>query len=630
MTGQLLWRWHRLRAMGPGEVMLHLQKKVRQKRDKDFVLRNGHTGHFTFRPAEYPRLPGREEAPEVLKEELRVRRSEILAGRWKAFGRLELQMDDPPRWSRDYLAGVEVEARESAFKLNHRQLPGGADIKLVWELGRWHELVRLAQCAWILSDQEAGGKCLDWLEDWVEQNPPYRGWHWTSALEVGMRLVAFVWMDALLSGEPAWGERLERLRAKILPAHVRYAWRYRSFGSSANNHLIGELAGMILALARFPGLEEWAAPLEKMQALWEREVLLQFAPDGGNREQAQNYHLYSWEFCWHTRAALLSRGCKISEAVEERLLRAAEFFCAVQAGGDAWDYGDSDNAFVLPVFLRAESGFAEWRAWMAGLASPAIEYWCGEMPRVARAGVGGGEKWTHFQESGYAVVERGEWFLRFDVSPLGYLATAAHGHLDALHLSVWHGGKALVVDPGTGAYYSDAALRNYLAGWDAHNGPHPPRLDYPRRAGPFLWACSHDQPVVHSPAPGSMSATLKIPNGEMQREVQFLAGENGWKLEDTFRPANGGGQFLVHWQFPPGAELERAGDGEFRLVCGAAQLGIRLDERWSRAETRVAGSEFAGTCSPAFRQIEKGPFLRLHWDGNEPAVLSTTFLSRTK
>ena len=34
---------------------------------------------------------------------------------------------------------------------------------------------------------------------------------------------------------------------------------------------------------------------------------------------------------------------------------------------------------------------------------------------------------------------------------LGYLSTAAHGHLDALHLSIWYRGIAFVIDPSTGA-----------------------------------------------------------------------------------------------------------------------------------------------------------------------------------
>src|SRR6185503_990418 len=111
----------------------------------------------------------------------------------------------------------------------------------IWELSRWHALTRLAMAVYVLGDERAAAKCISWLEDWVKHNPPYRGWNWTSALEVGMRLVQFTWIDALLRAQAearGCGGKLARLRREILPAHVWFAWRYRSFGSSANNHLI--------------------------------------------------------------------------------------------------------------------------------------------------------------------------------------------------------------------------------------------------------------------------------------------------------------------------------------------------------------------------------------------------------
>ena len=54
--------------------------------------------------------------------------------------------------------------------------------------------------------------------------------------------------------------RLARIRARVLPPHLWFTWRDRSFGSSANNHLLGELAGLILALVRWPSLTRWARP----------------------------------------------------------------------------------------------------------------------------------------------------------------------------------------------------------------------------------------------------------------------------------------------------------------------------------------------------------------------------------
>src|SRR6266496_1870772 len=165
-----------------------------------------------------------------------------------------IKVDDPPRWQMDYLVGKNVETTASAFGLDHRDLPDEADIKLVWELSRWSQVVRLAQAAYVLGEDRFGDKCVGWLEDWVVHNPAYRGWNWTSALESGLRLVQFTWIDALLRAieqEPQNTalkpglETLQGLLWKILAPHVWFTWRHRSFGSSANNHLLGELAGLI-------------------------------------------------------------------------------------------------------------------------------------------------------------------------------------------------------------------------------------------------------------------------------------------------------------------------------------------------------------------------------------------------
>src|SRR5437667_6244158 len=306
---------------------------------------------------------------------------------------------------------------------------------------------------YVLGDERAAVKCVEWLADWVQHNPPYRGWNWTSALEAGMRLVQFRWIDALLNGaQPASRRRestletpdcerdagstldgrdadpvLAQLRRDILPAHVWYAWRYRSFGSSANNHLIGELAGLILAIARWPELSRWATSLDRLHKLWQREVLAQFAEDGGNKEQALNYHLFSWEFCWQARAALLAAGRMISSDVEERLRRAAIFFCEVQVRREPWDYGDSDNAFVSPFFAQEQTALAEWRDWLSRAASnggASRDYWVGAPPDC-RPPLGQGQPahaeqvgdWWFYPHTGIALCESGFWFLRWDLSP---------------------------------------------------------------------------------------------------------------------------------------------------------------------------------------------------------------------
>ena len=322
-----------------------------------------------------------------------------------------------------------------------------------------------------------------------------------------MRLVQFTWIDPLLRAQAeacGCAGRMARLRQEILPAHAWFAWRYRSFGSSANNHLIGELAGLILAITRWPELSRSTASLDKLQKLWEHEVLVQFAEDGGNKEQALNYHLFSWEFCWQARAALVAAGKKIRPEVDERLGRAARFYWEVQVRRESWDYGDSDDAFATPFFAREQSELIEWRDWLSRAVSNAggsRGYWIGDPPEL-NPPPGKGEPaharkasdWWIYPDTGIAICESGFWFLRWDLSPPGYLKTAAHGHLDALHLSIWFDGVAVVIDPGTGAYYADENLRSWFASREAHNGPSPTRWSGPVRLGSFLWSSHHDLP----------------------------------------------------------------------------------------------------------------------------------------
>lgn len=642
---KLSWYWHRLRAMSPGEVLLHARKRWRQSVDAsgrgwpDLALESTDA---------FPRLPKREDAPESLREALRRDADEILAGRWLAFGHLELKVDDPPKWHCDYLAGRDLATQENAFTLDHRALPGGADIKLIWELSRWQQLTRLAQAAYVLGDQRAAEKCLAWLEDWVKHNPPYRGWNWTSALESGLRLIQFTWIDALLMGNAECRmrnaeleSRLARLRRAILPPHVWFIWRHRSFGSSANNHLLGELAGLITATVRWPELHRLCTSLDDLQGRWAREVMKQFAEDGGNKEQALHYHLFTWELCWQAFSALQAAK-RQPGMIEQRLSFAARFFWEAQARTDQWDYGDSDNATVVPFFARADQAVAEWHLWFETPAkSVAIGYWLGNspsfLPPIRKSRPLNTEQkgdWWLFRESGLGICESGFWWLRWDLSPQGYLATAAHGHLDALHFSIWRKGVALVIDPGTGAYYADPALRTWLASRAAHNAPCPSEVDEPRRLGPFLWSRQHLVPEIESKT--NVGAALRLLSGVIERKIQRLETGDGWLVTDVYTPRfpRRGRAFTVRWQFAPDTIVKQLGDRRFIVKRHGVGMEVQVSESWSDVELVELDAlasppdNFEGIVSPAFRKTLRAPFLKLTArPTGQPCVFSTRFLA---
>jgi len=634
MSGNMLrlaWYWHRLGAMGPAEIAQRIRKKgvqfVDARKQRDW------TSVPITKVGQYPALPGPKEAPDVLRQALKQDAEEILHGKWRAFGHIPIHVSDPPQWHKDYLVDVDLRTELSAFELDHRTLPKGADIKLIWELSRWHQLTRLAMAAYILGDARAASKCVHWLEHWVQNNPPYRGWNWTSALEAGMRLIQFTWIDGLLRASAANVEHdaaLEQLRYDILPAHAWFTWRHRSVGSSANNHLLGELAGLIIATVRWPELATWGTSLDEFHALWETEVLAQFAEDGGNKEQALHYHLFSFELCWHARAALLAAGRTISPKAEDRLMLAAGFLAQVQARSEPWNYGDSDDAFVLPLASELKENTREWCEWLSG-GSGSVAWFLGPRnpataPRIQSLPDG----WRLFSQTGIAVNRTAEWFLRWDVSPLGYLQTAAHAHLDALHLSLWLGDLAFIVDPGTGAYYADADLRNWLASRAAHNGP-AWAGSQPTRAGPFLWRGFHSRPRVIEGGAGGINADFFDVAGHAARTIYRVEKplRGGWVIEERILTTTPESDFGVLWQFAPETICETIEPRRFRITRRNRTLEVRVSSDWHIVDlvatepTRKAG-QLEGTVSPRFRVTKWAPYLKLTGRSTAKSCLFTT------
>lgn len=632
--------------MDSSEVNAHVQKKSHAIKDQ-LSLPDWHRIDPLSQPGKnYPLLPEASEYPKHLLDELKWETWDLYKGNWKAFGWLDITVSDPPEWHKDYMANVEVKSKTWGFRLNHRELPSGADVKLVWELSRWYSLVRMIQGAWILNDSRLAEVTLRWLHSWNRENPAFRGWNWTSALESGMRLIQLAWIDTIsqkivwkdLDQRKAFQESWQDLKKKILGPHVYYTWRYRSFGSSANNHLLGELSGLIIALVKWPALSAYTVSLSQLKSMWEVEVLAQFAEDGGNKEQALNYQLFSFEFCWQVRNALKVADIQVRADVEDRLRAAGMFYRNIQVPEDPWDYGDGDSAIVTPVAADSTRPVREWWDWLnIPEKSPAISFWMGSPPEQPHKKCGEfvGGNWLLYNDSGYAIAKSNDWILRWDLSPLGYLSIAAHGHLDALHLSIWYKSVAIIIDPGTGAYYGDKNLRHYLASRDAHNGPNPPSIPLGKRSGPFMWNEKHPDPVVRLKGEDSLLGQVTTEDGHIKRHitpVSTMKGE-GWLVSDTVAGSMNQGKtpFFVRWQCAPESKLTKVHDREWLIERNGIKLLVEIGSNWEEFQIiepdEANQDSYTNICSSAFRKVQQGPVIELYGTGQELKKFETKFIS---
>lgn len=597
-----VWYARRLRAMSVGEIghrVIERWGRAAEPGKLKKLSRKPWDGTFT----DFPKLPWRERVPQELRKQLAADANRLVRGEWDLFGWRSIEVGAPPCWHRDATLGVVIDPEIPARKLDHRHLEHGADARAIWEINRWSEMTRMAMHSALNGDVHAIRVAQLWLEDWCDRNKPGHGINWTSPLEAALRLMNFCWFDALVRGcnDPELARRQDELSARIVPTHAWWIWRRRSFGSSANNHLIGELAALVMAITRWPSLAGMTSSAIHVWELLEREILRQFATDGGNREQALHYHVFAWEMSWHAAAAIGG----LKGEVLDRMKKAAQFFIEFAETSEPWDFGDSDDAQVLPLALKRCRGAAEFRGWLLNKPEGAsLRFWMGAPPAGVRPATR--TTWHLHRESGLAAWQDARWMVRADASPLGFGAMAAHGHLDALHVSLWFEQHALVVDPGTGAYYSDPALRARLASWEAHNGPVPLcGRTTPRRMGAFLWADHHERPALEI-SDDICVMRLAHDSGPVQRAV--CAAEGQVEICDNVGDSQ---EHVVTWQLAPGWNIEKTSSQAF--VCSHAE-GLRVQATFSG--DAVSGWEIVEReASPHFRELTHSEAVKIVFKG---------------
>ncbi len=576
----MVWLVNRLRCMSVAEVGYRIQQAAAKGMAKRVRLRTAPPlpRARTFAVHGVPALaPGE-------RERLLADADSICAGHVVLFANRRFDVGMPPVWNRDPDSGVTgpmVYAGDIA--ITNRELVG--DIKHVWELNRHLHLVRLAQ-AWAATHDEAWLHALHHqLRSWLDQCPPLVGPNWTSSLELGIRLINWGLVWQLVGGEDGEkggglfaGEDGQRLRAdwlEAIHAHCSAIARHLSRHSSANNHLIGELAGLYVGASIWPCWKSSGAWLEQARRELEHEAQAQFSRDGVNREQAFAYHVFSCEFLFV--AGLVGQACDqpFSRAYWTSLQRALRFLRSVRdVGGNVPMVGDADDGIVF----RLDEAGSDRAEQLLALGDAVLRKGQPEHPGV---------RWLlhalpgkrpdadpHESETGWAFPDGG--YLLFgshfgeadeikgmvDCGPLGYLGIAAHGHADALALTLSVGGEECLVDPGTYSYWQEPKWRDYFRGTSAHNTLRIDGLDQSVSGGRFMWLKKAGASIERMPQSpqefdfrGSHDGYQRLPDPvRHMRSVRFDAATATLVVRDEVA-ARKHHQAEIFWHFAPGLDV---------------------------------------------------------------------------
>ncbi len=430
---------------------------------------------------------------------------------WHRFDFFDLNdkhLGDPINWNRDHKRGQDTPLIFSP-SLDYRDVKTAGDCKYVWEPNRHHQLVVLGRAYRLSGEKQFADAVVEQIDSWLKQNPYGVGMNWRSGLELGIRLINWVWALDLIKESEAVDDQL---RHRILDSVSRHVWeidRKYSRGSSVNNHLIGEAAGVFVATSYFPYLKNATSLRAKSRDILCREILRQTFSDGGTVEQAMGYHFFVLQFFVIAGITARAAGNDMPESYWSRLEKMFEFLAKLNEGGDRIPmFGDCDDGYVLDLGTNPHS-IKEWMAVgaalfgrgdfkaAAGVVSEPVRWLLGKSDFDHFESIPEAESHqcasTALPKTGYYLLQNGRLdspdrlSVVFDCGPLGMEPMAGHGHADALSFTFRAFGRDVLVDPGTYDYFSYPKWRKYFRSTRAHNAVVIDGRDQSEMLGPFLW-----------------------------------------------------------------------------------------------------------------------------------------------
>lgn len=468
--------------------------------------------------------------PEAAIARILARARRVVGGQYEAYGhewralpRTEVE------WRTHPVTGYEFAVREW-WKLDH--MPSGADIKDVWEPGRFGWIYDLVRAFTVTRDAIYADAFHRLLASWEEANPPFRGVQWACGQETAIRGLAILHgMDSLPVPTDGGGAATDRMLRLLAWSGERIADAIGYALSQRNNHGIAEAAGLLHIGLRLRGMHPHAQHwIRAGRRFLETQIVDQFSKDGWYAQHSFTYMRVALEQAVLAQYVMQKHGMSLSHMALERLRQSFRLLASLidartgyvpnhgaNDGGRAalWSsapYRDfrpiaTQAALILGLPLPADVGAdVEVVCWLGGVAPATAP--------VRHDGVVRGD-------SGWAVARVGQTVVFLRAGRYRHRPS----HMDVLHLDVVFDHSEVIGDPGTFAYNAPAPWNNALSSAMVHNGPVLDSAEPGERGPRFLW---YSWPVARlleaNQHDGAVRLVAEVPH-RVRRVVEVTARE---------------------------------------------------------------------------------------------------------
>jgi len=363
----------------------------------------------------------------------------------------------PFDWNRDWQTGAMAPTWYSPC-INPLRLEG-FDYRRVWETARLQWCVLLLLAAHVHHERSWAELARHAMIDFLNQNPIRRGLHWTSAMEVALRLFSWMQADSLLGMK--WPDLRDELFCSGISLHASELSRTLTNKLAVpNNHAIIEAAALATVGLLYPALPDSHNWLTNGSQILVEQLKRQTHDDGINKEMSFGYQRFTTEavLLWHFVTSRLGKPSR----VEDWLAKNLQALAAFRPSNGLWPMiSDSDGGRVF----RWDPGADYWNfdpilyASAVGLNRQLSPEWEQSPEGVLLAGfpandtVSQNEPWIsgssglrcHRIGCAYLIVRGGHL-------GLGGEHWAGHAHSDLGSLHLWLDATPVIEDSGTFAY----------------------------------------------------------------------------------------------------------------------------------------------------------------------------------
>jgi len=387
-------------------------------------------------------------------------------------------------WHFDFKVGYRWNPKKYYKEI--RPAYGKADIKVPWELSRFHHAALLGQAYWLTGDRKYALEFVRQVDDWIDRNPPKFGVNWACTMDVAIRAANWVLGFYFFKDSKVFTDEFLIKFLKSLLIHGRHIMFNLENKGITTNHYLSDLVGLIYLGVAFPEFKEARKWREFGIKELVNEMNKQVYDDGMDFEASTCYHRLALELFFYPAVLCQLNGIELPQTFLDKLKKMFDFVLYVlKPNGRMPQIGDNDNSrlhvlgkreildmtylltyaalyFNDPTYKIEDFGFATEALWLFG--SDAYEQW----RKLPGRSVEELES-RAFPNGGIYVMRHKKDYMVISCGSNGQGGRGGHAHNDKLSFELCVDGEDIIVDPGTYVYTANPEWRNKFRCTVYHN-----------------------------------------------------------------------------------------------------------------------------------------------------------------